>query len=123
MMAECDRQIEQLTQQLNGKNVSGPKPSASSPSTHKHRKNQFHCDMGSELKRVLGVDLERFPNSRGLFDAAEGGIFFHPSDKPIAGDPGGKMPLDRDGFGLHQFGNRCNQHPRYQRPYRAYPAG
>ena len=91
MMAECDRQIEQLTQQLNGKNVSGPKPSASSPSTHKHRKNQFHCDMGSELKRVLGVDLERFPNSRGLFDAAEGGIFFHPSDEDLSpGTPAGK---------------------------------
>ena len=91
MMAECDRQIEQLTQQLNGKNVSGPKPSASSQSTHKHRKNQFYCDMGSELKRVLGVDLERFPNSRGLFDAAEGGIFFHPSDEDLSpGTPAGK---------------------------------
>jgi len=34
---------------------------------------------------------ERFPNSRGLFDAAEGGIFFHPSDEDLSpGTPAGK---------------------------------
>ena len=53
--------------------------------------------------------LERFPNSRGLFDAAKGGIFFHPSDEDLSlGTPLRKMPLDSDGLGLHQFGNRCS---------------
>src|SRR6202142_404323 len=50
------------------------------------------------LERVLlmrnGI-LERFPNSRTLCNAAEGGIFLR------------KMPPNGGGFGLHQFGNRC----------------
>ena len=46
MMAECDQQIEQLMQQLNGKIGSEPKPHASCPTTHKRRKNQFYFEMG-----------------------------------------------------------------------------
>ena len=35
--------------------------------------------------------LGRFPNLRGLFDAVEGGIFFHPSDEDLSpGTPAGK---------------------------------
>jgi len=45
---------------------------------------------------LTSLVAERFPNSRGLFNAAEGSIFL------------GKIPLDNDGFGLRQLGNRCS---------------
>ena len=61
LMADCDREIEQLTRQLNSKNDAAPKPPGSSPRTQKRRKNQFHCHMGSELKRILGADLTSIP--------------------------------------------------------------
>jgi transposase len=61
LLAACDREIERLTRQLNGKSNSNQPPLSSSQKPRKRRKNQFYCDMGSELERVLGVDLTSIP--------------------------------------------------------------
>lgn len=65
LMAECDREIEQLTRQLGskpGQPTPPPSPSAGQNSRpHKRRKNQFHTDMTGDLTRVFGVDLTTVP--------------------------------------------------------------
>jgi len=66
LLAACDREIEQLTRQLNGKINPDQDPPSTAPRPHKRRKNQFYCDMGSELQRVLGVDLTCIPGISAL---------------------------------------------------------
>lgn len=66
LMAECDREIERLTRQLDGKIDPDRMPPNSGPRTHARRKNQFHCDMSGELHRVLGVDLTTVPGISAL---------------------------------------------------------
>ena len=64
LMAECDREIERLTRQLNSKidpPQQNPMPPLD-PRFRKRSKNQFHCDMSSELTRIFGVDLTRIPS-------------------------------------------------------------
>jgi len=68
LMAECDGEIERLTRQLNSKidpPQKEPMPPAD-PRFRKRSKNQFHCDMSSELTRVLGVDLTTIPGISAL---------------------------------------------------------
>jgi hypothetical protein len=68
LMAECDGEIERLTRQLNSRidpPQKGPMPPAD-PRFRKRSKNQFHCDMSSELTRVLGVDLTAIPGISAL---------------------------------------------------------
>lgn len=66
LLAECDQQIQQLTRQLNGKIHSDQDPPGPVTTTRKRRKNQFYCDMSSELTRVLGVDLTSIPGISAL---------------------------------------------------------
>jgi transposase len=68
LMAECDREIERLTRQLDSRidpPQKEPMPPAD-PRFRKRSKNQFHCDMSSELTRVLGVDLTTIPGISAL---------------------------------------------------------
>jgi transposase len=66
LMAECDREIQRLTRQLDGKIDPDRMPPNSGPPTRTRRKNQFHCDMSGELHRVLGVDLTTVPGISAL---------------------------------------------------------
>jgi transposase len=66
LMAECDREIERLSSQLNGKSGPHPKPPGPGPAVPKRRKNQFHFDMRSELHRLFGVDLTGIPGISAL---------------------------------------------------------
>jgi len=68
LMAECDREIEQLMQRLNGKidpRQNGPMPPAGR-GKQKHRKNQFYFEMAPELHRIFGVDLTAIPGISAL---------------------------------------------------------
>jgi transposase len=68
LMAECDGEIERLTRQLDSRidpPQKEPMPPAD-PRFRKRSKNQFHCDMSSELTRVLGVDLTTIPGISAL---------------------------------------------------------
>ena len=68
LMAECDREIERLTRQLNSR-IDPPQKEPMPPADlrfRKRSKNQFHCDMSSELTRVLGVDLTTIPGISAL---------------------------------------------------------
>ena len=66
LMAECDAEIERLTRRLDGKIDPDQIPPTSGHRTHSRRKNQFHCDMSTELHRVLGVDLTTVPGISAL---------------------------------------------------------
>lgn len=68
LMAECDREIEQLMQRLDGKSdprQNRPTPPANS-GKQKHRKNQFYFEMAPELHRIFGVDLTAIPGISAL---------------------------------------------------------
>ena len=68
LMAECDREIEQLMQRLNSKidpSQNGPTPLAGS-GKQKRRKNQFYFQMAPELHRIFGVDLTAVPGISAL---------------------------------------------------------
>lgn len=61
LLAECDQEIQRLTQTMSGKTGSGGSTPHGKPSQQKRRKNQFHFDMRSELHRLFGVDLTIVP--------------------------------------------------------------
>jgi len=65
LLAECDQEIQRLTGTMSGKIDTG---GGSAPQNHqqKRRKNQFHFDMGSELRRLFGVDLTAVPGISAL---------------------------------------------------------
>jgi transposase len=68
LMAECDREIQQLMQRLDGKSdprQNGPIPPANS-GKQKRRKNQFYFEMAPELDRIFGVDLTAIPGISAL---------------------------------------------------------
>ena len=66
LLAECDQEIQRLTNSMSGKIDPGA-PSSSTPSSpQKRRKNQFHFDMRSELHRLFGVDLTAVPGINAL---------------------------------------------------------
>ena len=68
LMADCDREIERLMRSLNGRidpTQDGPMPPPD-PRTQKRRKNQFHFQIGPELKRIFGVDLTAIPGISAL---------------------------------------------------------
>jgi hypothetical protein len=48
-MADCDREIERLIRQLNGKIDPPEKTPSSDPRVQKRSKNQFNFEMGPEL--------------------------------------------------------------------------
>ena len=61
LMAECDREIERLMRQIDGKIDPQQKPPASGPGVQKRSKNQFSFRMEPELERIFGVDLTKIP--------------------------------------------------------------
>jgi len=68
LMVDCDREIERLIRQLNGKiepphKTLAPPPD---PRVQKHSKNQFNFERGPELNRVFGVDLTTIPGISAL---------------------------------------------------------
>jgi transposase len=68
LMAECDREIEQLMKRLDGKSdprQNGPTPPANT-GKRKRRKNQFYFEMAPELRRIFGVDLTAIPGISAL---------------------------------------------------------
>lgn len=71
ILADCDREIEQLLRESDGKNDPGQKPSPADPRTQKRTKNRFHFQMEPELKRIFGVDLTASHASHALRIAAQ----------------------------------------------------
>ena len=68
LMAECDREIEQLMQRLDSRidpQQNGPTPPANK-GKRKRRKNQFYFEMAPELHRIFGVDLTAIPGISAL---------------------------------------------------------
>ena len=66
LLAECDREIQRLTNSMSGKIDPGAPSNSTTSSPHKRRKNQFHFDMRSELHRLFGVDLTAVPGINAL---------------------------------------------------------
>jgi transposase len=67
LVAECDREMQRLTAQMDGKVDPDQKPLDPGPgTTPKRRKNQFHFDMRAELYRLFGVDLTAIPGISAL---------------------------------------------------------
>jgi transposase len=68
LMADCDREIERLMRQLNGKtDPTGKQPAPPpDPRLQKRRKNQFYFEMTPELTRIFGVDLTAIPGISAL---------------------------------------------------------
>jgi transposase len=66
LVAECDWEIQRLTEKMDGRIDPDRKPLDRSPGTPKRRKNQFHFDMRSELYRLFGVDLTTIPGISAL---------------------------------------------------------
>ncbi|HEY3628936.1 MAG TPA: IS110 family transposase [Terracidiphilus sp.] len=66
LVAECDREIQRLTEKMDGRIDPHQKPLDRGPGTPKRRKNQFHFDMRSELYRLFGVDLTTIPGISAL---------------------------------------------------------
>lgn len=65
LLAECDQEIQRLTNSMPGKSGGGTAAGPELP-RQKRRKNQFHFDMGSELHRLFGVDLTAVPGINAL---------------------------------------------------------
>jgi transposase len=65
LLAECDREIQRLTNNMPGK-IDGGTTAGPKPTRQKRRKNQFHFDIGSELHRLFGVDLTAVPGINAL---------------------------------------------------------
>lgn len=66
LLAECDQEIQRLTNSMSGKIDPGAPSSSTQSSPQKRRKNQFHFDMRSELHRLFGVDLTAVPGINAL---------------------------------------------------------
>ena len=66
LLAECDQEIQRLTNSMPGKIDPGAPSSYTKSSPQKRRKNQFHFDMRSELHRLFGVDLTAVPGVNAL---------------------------------------------------------
>jgi len=66
LLAECDQEIQRLTNSMSGKIDPGAPSSYTKSSPQKRRKNQFHFDMRSELHRLFGVDLTAVPGINAL---------------------------------------------------------
>jgi transposase len=66
LLADCDQEIERLTQKLEGKIDPEQKPPSFGPGTQKRSKNQFQLDMRSELYRIFGADLTAIPGISAL---------------------------------------------------------
>ena len=66
LLAECDQEIQRLTNSMSGKIEGGTPASHTNPGLQKRRKNQFHFDMRSELHRLFGVDLTAVPGINAL---------------------------------------------------------
>lgn len=67
MVLDCDREIEQHMSRLPDHPGAGQPPGSPGPAQgRKRRKNQFHMDMGTELRRVLGTDLTLVPGLNAL---------------------------------------------------------
>lgn len=66
LLAECDREIQRLTNSMSGKIDPGAPAGLPKSSPQKRRKNQFHFDMRSELHRLFGVDLTAVPGINAL---------------------------------------------------------
>ncbi|HET6207838.1 MAG TPA: IS110 family transposase [Terracidiphilus sp.] len=65
LLAECDQEIQRLTNNMPGKIGGGPSVGPK-PTRQKRRKNQFHFDIGSELHRLFGVDLTAVPGINAI---------------------------------------------------------
>ena len=65
LLAECDQEIQRLTNNMPGK-IDGGTAAGPKPTRQKRRKNQFHFDIGSELHRLFGVDLTAVPGINAL---------------------------------------------------------
>ncbi len=66
LIAECDREIERLIRQMDGKIDPQQEPPVSGIKSQKRSKNQFHFEMGPELNRIFGVDLTTIPGVSAL---------------------------------------------------------
>ncbi len=66
LITECDREVQRLTEKMDGRIDPDQKPLDRGGRIPKRRKNQFHFDMRSELYRLFGVDLTTIPGISAL---------------------------------------------------------